>query len=759
MPFRQPLLRALLLFAGPVFVLLLAFLRLGVTTDVSESAQRWDRMAKRQPWDVVVLGASFARTDVDRAALAAGLGARQDMALVLIATGSSAPVWYAILKERVYGNGLSPKFVVIPATVWTLLTNRLPPAEMREVLEQMPVPDEVVTRRSLDPRLPAALQRFSQRRADLRDPLLQGFRNLLPRLLFGVDPSGVEAAGTAVFGEHHGSAGARAIPAVESGGEIGPASDYLASDPGDSYLADIAALVEGNGGRLVLILPPFLRLPRGAPDLGDSFDAPLRSWAREAGVTLLDYRGLGWDSSRYTDALHLRPDGARELTKSAVEAILNGGEVATPVTRVIRTGTPPSLPDAVERPGKDPCLVSITVRPYAFLGTKATEDRLWGLPSPIEVWEGDTRLSSPLKKGECTGTASHAQTIRASRLRAGGPPLELRWSDAVPAVGAGGWKVHWVYPGTSLTWTIEPADPSASTRIVAAVSLLGEGTGSPAVEAAGARREFTVSGGEGTVEFTVDRAPGEIAIHAPAGGAFLVVRELVVVSGQESRSLVDPPPARKLHLFDVGSLAGVGAPPSPPPMESRSRREEHWFAVPWDSTTPCSPLRVRGPGGLLPARATARAGVARGTWHVRNRLEFQPEPGSDPATDYSVVFDPDRGCRRLCKSCGDRTWVYPGDTIAVVVPPEPRRAVAEAFARLRVSTWIDGALPGDSALRVLVKLGASLVVERRLQSGELNGSAEIPFPAPVGAVEDLTVELLSEGDLPATLVLATLEDR
>ncbi|HNC97011.1 MAG TPA: hypothetical protein PKW90_12865, partial [Myxococcota bacterium] len=87
-----------------------------------------EQQAKKGPYDVVIVGPSIAGSDIHPAMLGRLLGSDYRRVLVLAHEGSTAPTWYAMLKERAYKNGLRPKVVVISGVLNGLLTTWIPPS-------------------------------------------------------------------------------------------------------------------------------------------------------------------------------------------------------------------------------------------------------------------------------------------------------------------------------------------------------------------------------------------------------------------------------------------------------------------------------------------------------------------------------------------------------------------------------------------------------------------------------------------------------
>ena len=77
-------------------------------------------LAQRQP-EVLIIGPSYANTDVRPELLAARLGVPNDRVLLLSVPNSVGAHWYAILKNRVFAGGHRPKLIVVVSGLQSML--------------------------------------------------------------------------------------------------------------------------------------------------------------------------------------------------------------------------------------------------------------------------------------------------------------------------------------------------------------------------------------------------------------------------------------------------------------------------------------------------------------------------------------------------------------------------------------------------------------------------------------------------------------
>ncbi len=753
---------------GPVAVFVWAFQLLTPVRQLGGSAVAIDRLLRQQRAEVLVVGASFAGSDIDGPSLGRRLSPSGSEALILQLSASSAAVWYAALKERVYGHGHRPGLIVMPVSLTTAMLTRLPPGHMAMLSEQMPVPDEVVVRRSFgNDRFPA-WQRILDARRSVRDLGLHAFRDAPPQLLLGRGGAAVEAAGVSVFGEHHEAAGQRALPAAEmTEGEAGvDGRGWMVSDPDESYLSDLADLADRHGARLVVVLPPTIEVK--GQSLAPEVEAAVVAWAARRGVGLLDYRKLGWGASQFRDGLHMTKTAAKEFSDLVADGIqaLEGagvldvewmGELVPSV--VVRTGEPPALPPVEWVAGAEPCAGAVPVPGFELLGKRALARVVPGVESPIELWEGGRVLPAPLGKGECSGSATHRVAFVVSRREAAGAPLSLRWSAAVPT-GTAADPAYWVLPGTTLTWTFSAPWGGAVAGIDLEAVVVGDGVGAPVLAAGAVSTPVSVEAGGATASLVPPPAGGWTAsVSSPPDGPYLLVRTLAARVGGASRNLVPPPRERRLDLLRAGRWSVASALPEPPKVPVGYDPAGASFELGWVASVDCSPVRVSHGGTLLPEARPGKA--ASGTRHIQTRLTFAPLPGTSAEEDYAVAYDPDRGCKRLCSACAEQLWLYPGERLLSVVP-ERDRAVADAVLGRMVLDVLP-AWPPDAAaarLRVTLALGDEALLDIEVLPEQFSTVLDLPLSRPLRSAERGELRTVFQADalLPPLLVTSSLEE-
>ncbi len=735
-------------------------------------AVAWRALTVRPPWtptptvrqidgwlatgepDVLVVGPSIARGDIDPAVLADGLGETRKVVTRVAQPQASAAIWYAILRERVYGAGHAPPLVVLVGTIQTLLTVRPADAKMGDLTQHFAEPDEVIRRKTLRSPWPASVQRALESRGSLRAPLLGWFKDAPVGVLFGSGPDDgaalVAAAGEAALGGTHGPQTGRAIPVVEAGTDENELDGVQAS-PEESYLPDLAALVAAHGGRLAVVLPPSSTRRHTGFFADAATERAAVAEANRLGVAWVDLRRWSTSDADFTDGLHMHAEAASRFTTTAAAALmaanaLGPGPVvpaaapAPPATRE-RLGSLPEWGGAVAEAGPPPCGSSFSVPNLAVVSDDVLRRVAYNVMSPVLVREDDTRLLHVAPRGgTCSGRfALVGTTVSATATAEKASPPRLSFDDAS----------SWVPPGTTLRWTFsdgwsDPTDPSVTIELV----TLGDGA-EPTLQVNDAEVTLTGAGARrsATVAIPGNAPPRAVAVAAPAG-RWVYVHTLRVEAGGSAAVLVEPPATGRDDLV----AAPVFAAAPPPALETGSLTggpSARRLPAPWPDHSGCSPVQVLEDGALLNARPPY------GAW-----VPVSPADGSDPYKNgrtYTLALREDRRCRSSnVRFPYLRVWMYPGDTFTeeVTLPlvgPPIRSLRAQAVATtaavgtvhlvLRVAgeTRSEATLPvADlAAERELALTSPILPNERKLVTVEASISAEAaPILLSWFAVED-----------------------
>lgn len=536
--------RALPILAATVMPALLlagvaiAFTRAETTDEPPSRAAEMDAQLQRHPPSVVVIGNSKAGSDIDGAALAEALD-QPEPAAQLVVYGSGAPAWYALLEQRIYGGGYSPRLVVIYGQLASMLHGaEIADSERRAIEAVVTGPSEVLDRRVL--RRDAA-GRARDRATDLREGLLSGARDAGFGLFF---PTMSAADGRAALDELFTTAAqrttseTRVVPVAEARPEAMQAS---AEDPAAGFLPEIVRLAYAHGARVVFVRAPVGGTARAKDEVPPEVEGRLYALVNAMGASWIDLHELQLPPGAFRDDLHMTRVGAAPLTAALADRlaagdVLDGGVIpaAPPLraTAVTREGTLPSVslgaPVAVEGAN---CRWDIPISGLDAL----SDDRLYaaglGHSSPVRLSVDGVALAphAPRSAPDAPCSSSFVHGPGGLRVSPPSPVMGTLIAELDPAgsLDAGrGEAVSWAYPGTTLRWSM-PAVPGGKATIEAVLRPV-EGDGAE-LSVAGQVVPFVREGRVLRARAEVDNASSawDLAIHARAG-AWLAVHQLRV---------------------------------------------------------------------------------------------------------------------------------------------------------------------------------------------------------------------------------------
>lgn len=269
------------------------------------------QMAQHDP-KVLILGNSFANTNVNNAQIAFALGVRQTDVLTLSVPNSISSHWYAILKHRVYDDEYSVPLVVIVAGLQSLLmVEPYSEASYEDLMIQLE-PREPVLGPYIDLSHPE-LRKLVRNRVLFRDIALTSLRDASLDLFFPGGPEAHNAALESLFSDENMDMSRHAATARSHGG-----GDWIEGlpSPKDSLIEELCRMLQANGTTLVYIRTPTLdRTGDGIVD-----PAPpevlreVESIFARYGHTFADMYSLDLPRVAYKNATHLSPEGARLFT-------------------------------------------------------------------------------------------------------------------------------------------------------------------------------------------------------------------------------------------------------------------------------------------------------------------------------------------------------------------------------------------------------------------------------------------------------------
>ncbi len=399
--------------------------------------ERMERdLAQYRP-DVLVLGNSYANTNVVPRLLAEAWGLPPRKVRVFSVPNSVGSHWYAILKNRVYANGHHPPLVVVVSPLQsTLLVEPYSESSYTNLWVHMD-PDEPVLDRKV-PRTSLLWRKLRQKRGAVRDGVLAGIRDAAIGLVFGGgdDLRQVnDAAMERVFHDRNVdmSRYRHALPVAETrDGETGPGA---VPHPADSMLPELTELATANGSRLVFVRTPMA--PRTPPD---ELDAVPDGW-EEAAAELVAASGHVWaDLYRLPvqDALfhnpgHMTDEGARLFTRALVRTLAAHGLTGPERRAAPWRPAPPRI--EVQPPATAPhpvaeLLDGVVVPPGSVFTARFDE----GWDAPADTWDlqlvAELMGPGPAPRFHVAGTE-----VRPRVRAAGGGRKRLRLDRPVPPPG------------------------------------------------------------------------------------------------------------------------------------------------------------------------------------------------------------------------------------------------------------------------------------------------------------------------------------
>jgi len=225
----------------------------------SEQVKQLDAQVIDKHPEVVVIGPSTARTDVDAKTFSQALGGAK--VAVLAQNSAPAATWYAILKHRVYENGGQPKLVVLVATTPALLATEPLPEQMPGLSQHFAEPDAVLARKVYGVDRDPVWGKVLEKRSAVRDAMLAPARHALVGLFFDpvaaiengkaiTDAAAAEVFKTKLVAESN----QRLLPVIEvDEPDAQLAGERQVLNPADALLPDIVDLAKKNGAKVIVV--------------------------------------------------------------------------------------------------------------------------------------------------------------------------------------------------------------------------------------------------------------------------------------------------------------------------------------------------------------------------------------------------------------------------------------------------------------------------------------------------------------------------
>ncbi len=676
--------------------------------DVGAAAAMDAILAEKTP-EVLVLGPSYANTDIKPDLLAAQLGVSRDEIVLLSVPNSVGAHWYAMLAHRVYAAGHRPRLVVVVSGLQSMLLTT-PLTESSRVNLEVQLPPEG------DPQIDARVEadewygvaRLREQRGKVRQALFDRLRRLPARALFGVDAGVARSALERVFDDSridmslHGSSSPVALAQAEIDRFYTP---DLLPGPEDSFLPVTTALARAHGSRIVWVRPPMSPfIPAHLDDVVlDGVQERAIGLVEEKGGAYLDMRALPMSSQMFKNEDHMNTEGSRRFTAALGQALLDLDALQ---------------PDA-DPTRAAPLAFTVEASPPTADGTiPPGGSRTWHVAEWSErrgTFEVDLVTAQP------DGAKARARVGVVSEALAplGGDRARATFRPPTPGPAP-------------FTVTVEVPPDGAPVRVLALA--LGRRLG----------RQFLV-GDEGALE---GRRVETIGVGRLVGG--VLVDESVHPT--YARDPLKPP----LYDRPVVDL----------PDEVAAFETERWQFLSDEALrgetnfgSRCSPLRIREDERLLgpanvPCGEVAHQGLGR-SCHTTDRIFFTASDGTDPARNgrtYHLALDPAR-------TCDAAAWIYPKDKLVLGFPTERLAELGEGAAWLRVTARYLNRRAAEMTLRL--RVDGQVVLEEELDGRTFDQGPidrELPWRLPPGP-HDVRLELENQDHVFYLLTGAVLSER
>lgn len=661
---RQRIVAAVLAVVGPLLVFAAAALALTTYADADERQARenagrvlnarvaehadaatvMDRMLRQSQPQVLLIGPSYANTDVDPRLLAQRLRLPRDEVLMLSVPNSVGAHWYAVLKNRVFANGHRPRLVVVVSGLQSmLLATPLTEASYLNLAVHLEGPDPVIDakmRRST--RL--ALARLREKRGMLREAAFGFARDVPASFLFRsprdpsipIQPAEIRTALDRVFDDDKVdmSLHARGTPVIDI------LTQERVYDPADlptperSFIPDITEIVRDHGARMVFVRPPM------SPDIPDHMDDVVLPGVQEEtvavvharGGSFVDMRGLPMSSDMFKDPDHMNVEGSRRFTEALARVLL--GLDALEPDRAPDTLAPfeAASVEVIGDAGPLPALEADAAGPGRWLGPgttlRVTFDQGWdALRGPFLA-----HLAAEQLRGEVGPT-----------LRIDGVEVAVGRMEAAPPWTL--WQGRKVLraPDGPFVLEVTVPDDAGWTRITGLA--LGEGA-------------------------------GRVVLEGDSTGLDGARADLFGVFRQHEGVLIDET-VHPTYLRPPGAVPKAERPVEDGPGKIGRYETSRWEFLSDERLigetnfgSRCSPLRITDEGAELPLAnvpcvEVQRKGQGR-SCHTPEYIYFTTVDGTDPFTNgrrYKLVLDEGR-------RCDGAVWLYPKDHFEVAWPAD-----------------------------------------------------------------------------------------
>ncbi len=783
-----------------VLALALSWLARPLSQEPSKAALRLEKMSARSGQDgpqIVLLGNSLVDMGVDKNQLATALNIEPRRLVHQVVPGSRSATWYAVLKNRVYGQGLTPDLIVVGTTLAWLLDPSLQSALDRQNLTDQLGPEEPVIDQKLFGKSGswAPIQRIQARRAPLRSGLLNGVRDGVIGRLFP-DEDG-EAALARVFAsdavEDRGGE-RRVIPVVELTEQSQRKKAAARLTPEAGFVPELIQLAAEHGARIVFLRMPVPKDRDIDSDISPAEHTALVELVNAAPNALwLDQSDLELGQADFADWIHLSSQGRTKHTR-ALAAALGGLKVldgdALPAAEL--PAAPPTISRSDTLQLGDLRIEPVKGRPCAWMAIpkdgnyRALADNVLlkdGLNarSPLVLHEDGVLLEYQPKhwtigNEACSGSYAHVgkglqfSPSSDKNVASLAQHYTAALSPDTPLSVEPEGEAWWVTPGGKLHFALE--DNTADQEVLVIGLARGGGQGSAQLELGGHPVPLR-SNEDGLLIASLPASSGplDIGLSSPEGGPFLLLLELGLSGPDGYRSLLGGSAGDRSSLRFFGGTVREGverrfeAPPVLPQPTAVAHRK---LAARINGPAPvlaqlaelrtvlgryeASPLRVTEDGRVLSGSNKVCADVVeKGEGRICHNdrfVLFSASDGSaalDNGHTYAVALDSERLDRF-------DLWLYPGDQGSIQLPEAGLREVPWGASRFALSVLAPEGIDGQVGFRLLADGHVVLEEQMHLEGGGQHSSTW-RLPAPLSPeLDSLDLELHTPADGPYMVV-------
>lgn len=711
------------------------------------------QIAKNKP-EVVILGSSWAYTNIAPETFAQAMALQPSDVMRLYQAGSHPAVWYTLLKYRLYGSEVRPKLIILLGSESVLLWQK--PHYFSQIEQHFAEPDDVLLRKAWKKSSSVKWTQILGRRAQLRDGLLAGLRALMVQLLAGV-PEGKtledvqSEASTKVFaGMEVKQGGGRILPVVEESHEVAP--DTSDETPKESLLWDMTDLAAANGAKMVVVLPPVASFFPENQALGTEDEAAMIAEANARHVGWIDLRRFPMEDRLFmSDGGHMRTEGAQifssELAKN-LEALgafregpLQPATLPAHIESLTRQGTISTYPNPFKIVPFRDCLWRIDLGAWSAYTAIELSKQLGLVASPVQATLEGKTLPLSLMKDESCGAGFYFNGAKSLiRLPKGTDTTSLvvGFNPAPPTSDANGIDGYWVFPGSSLEWTLSGL-PAGEVQVETVLRSVGPGTEAPllSLDTQTTTLQPGDKGLEASATWHIAEGNHVVRLTVPADGPLVLLRQLAVDAGTQHTVLVVQPTTHPLDVFAGPIQAGEAM---PMPMTLKTEGNHSYFEVPWRAEGEFSPLQVLEDGKLMKPIFAAGVHLKPGeSRHLHDRVEVQPS--DDAPHQYSLRLDPERYCCNPSRRV--QHWIYPGDQLSASIKlPIKVNGLGAIHALYLVGAPLDEQVTAPQ-LHLIARYQGAVVLEQAVDTHTLSDGIYLGLQQfiPRGPTESLEIEV------------------